>query len=207
MRTKGRITSWNHEKGYGFISPNAGGERLFVHINAFRNRSRRPETNQLVTYALSTDDRGRPCAADATLAGDRLPRRTRRKSGSLSIIGAAIFLLFIGGSVLTGKIPPSVLVLYVIASIVTFLAYAADKSAARKGAWRTRESTLHVLSLLGGWPGALVAQQKLRHKSTKRSFQLAFWLTVLLNCGALVWLFTPAGTAILRSLMAVWREY
>ena len=81
--------------------------------------------------------------------------------------------------------------------------YAVDKSAARKGAWRTQESTLHLLSLAGGWPGALVAQQKLRHKSRKQSFRFVFWVTVLLNCGAFVWLFTPTGASALQSVQSL----
>jgi uncharacterized membrane protein YsdA (DUF1294 family) len=79
--------------------------------------------------------------------------------------------------------------------------YAVDKSAAKRGDWRTQESTLHFLSIAGGWPGAIVAQQKLRHKSKKQSFRVVFWVTVLLNCGAFVWLFTPTGAATLRSLI------
>jgi len=77
--------------------------------------------------------------------------------------------------------------------------YAVDKSAAKKGIWRTQESTLHLLSLTGGWPGALVAQQKLRHKSKKESFRLVFWATVVLNLGAFVWLHTPTGAATLQA--------
>ncbi|MCM0084364.1 DUF1294 domain-containing protein [Geomonas sp. Red32] len=71
--------------------------------------------------------------------------------------------------------------LYAAASLLTFLLYAADKTAARNGAWRIPELTLHTASLLGGWPGGLLAQRLLRHKSSKRSFQLVFWLTVAAN--------------------------
>ena len=201
MRTKGKITSWNDEKAFGFITPIAGGKQVFVHIKAFSNRNRRPEINQMVTYALSTDKQGRPCAVKATLAGDRLPEKTKRKNDSLSVIGAAFFLVIVGVSVLTAQIPPLILVLYMVVSLLTFIMYAVDKSAAKKGVWRTQESTLHLLSLAGGWPGALVAQQKLRHKSKKQSFRLVFWVTVLLNCGAFVWLFTPTGAATLQSLI------
>lgn len=201
MRTKGKITSWNDEKGFGFITPHAGGKQVFVHIKAFSNRNRRPEINQLVTYVLSTDKQGRPCAVKATLAGDRLPKKTKRKNGSLSVIGAAFFLVIVGVSVLTAKIPPLIFAFYMIVSLLTFIMYAVDKSAAKKGAWRTQERTLHLLSLAGGWPGALVAQQKLRHKSKKQSFRLVFRVTVLLNCGAFVWLFTPTGAATLQSLI------
>ncbi|MEL7668339.1 MAG: DUF1294 domain-containing protein [Actinomycetota bacterium] len=75
---------------------------------------------------------------------------------------------------------------YLAFSIVTFAVYAWDKSAARRGARRVPESTLHVLALLGGWPGALVAQQALRHKTRKQPFRTIFWLTVLVNCIVLV---------------------
>ena len=202
MRTKGKITSWNDDKGYGFITPFAGGKRVFIHIKAFSNSNRRPEINQVVTYALSSDKQGRPCAANATLAGDKLPEKTKQKNGSLPTIVAAFFLVIVGVSVLTAKIPPLILALYIVGSLFTFIMYAADKSAARKGNWRTKESTLHLLSLAGGWPGALIAQQKLRHKSKKQSFRSVFWVTVLINCGAFIWMLTPTGAATLQSLIS-----
>lgn len=70
-------------------------------------------------------------------------------------------------------------------NLLTFALYARDKHAARTGQWRTPENTLHLLSLLGGWPAAWVAQRALRHKTAKRSFQWVFWLTVVLNLGVL----------------------
>ena len=76
------------------------------------------------------------------------------------------------------------------------MAYALDKSAAQQGAWRTRESTLHLLALCGGWPGALVAQQTLRHKSSKAEFRMVFWATVLLNMAALGFLVSPYGAQL-----------
>jgi len=45
---------------------------------------------------------------------------------------------------------------------------------------------LHLLSLLGGWPGALIGQGLFRHKTSKQSFQFMFWLTVAINIGAIV---------------------
>jgi uncharacterized membrane protein YsdA (DUF1294 family) len=79
---------------------------------------------------------------------------------------------------------------YLVASIAAFAVYRVDKSAARDGSWRTPESTLHILSLLGGWPGAMIAQKVLRHKSRKASFQLVFWTTVAFNCAVLAWLWS-----------------
>jgi len=202
MRNKGKIKSWNDKKGFGFIMPSAGGKQVFVHIKAFSNRKRYPVINQIVTYALSTDRQGRPCAVEATLAGDRLPEKTTRVYGSLPVIGAAFFLVVVGISVLTAKMPPLILTIYLVASLLTFIMYAVDKSAAKEGSWRTQESTLHLLSLAGGWPGALVAQQTLRHKSKKRSFRSVFWVMVFLNCGVYIWLSTPTGASTLQTLIA-----
>ena len=61
---------------------------------------------------------------------------------------------------------------------------------------------MHWLSLLGGWPGALVAQQVLRHKSSKQSFRIVFWITVTINCGALAWIYTPAGAEFVEPWLA-----
>ena len=102
-------------------------------------------------------------------------------------------------SVISGKLPTVILWGYLLISLITFFAYAFDKVAAKDGAWRTKESTLHLLSLVGGWPGALIAQQKLRHKSKKQSFRSAFWFTVIMNVGIFAWMFTAAGSAMLNS--------
>ncbi len=61
----------------------------------------------------------------------------------------------------------------------TFLAYALDKHAARRGRRRIRERTLHLWSLAGGWPAAGMVQRVLRHKTAKASFQRGYWLAVL----------------------------
>lgn len=119
---------------------------------------------------------------------------------------AVIFLLFVAASVSLGRLPPVVLGLYLGASTASFLAYALDKSAAMNDRWRTRERTLHLFSLMGGWPGAMAAQRLLRHKSRKVSFQGLFWTTVALNCSACAWLFSASGARMLRSLPdSLWR--
>ena len=80
---------------------------------------------------------------------------------------------------------------YLLASVACFVVYAIDKSAARAGRWRTSESTLLLMGLACGWPGAALAQQWLRHKSSKPSFRARFWATVALNVGAFAWLASP----------------
>ena len=89
------------------------------------------------------------------------------------------------------RVPGWVAALYAGASVVCALVYAIDKSAAVAGRWRVSESTLHTLSLVGGWPGALVAQQVLRHKSNKAAFRAVFWVTVVVNVAGFVAIHSP----------------
>lgn len=178
-----------------------GGERVFAHIKSFTNRGRRPAVGNVVTYSMSTDGRGRPCAISATIAG--LPKTAKPKQfGALSYVVAAGFLLVVAGTVLVSAIPMTVLLFYLVVSTATFVAYAVDKSAAKKGGWRTSESTLHLFSLVGGWPGALIAQNGLRHKTRKQPFRTVFWATVVLNCAAFIWLFTPEGAKAWQSAVS-----
>jgi uncharacterized membrane protein YsdA (DUF1294 family) len=179
----------------------AGGKRVFIHVSALSNRYRRPEVDEFVTYALSKDKQGRPCAANATLAGDKLRKKAAQKSSQFSLVFVLAFLFVISVSVATRALSSIVLVAYVTLSLITFIAYAIDKSAAKRGRWRTSEGTLQLLGLIGGWPGAVIAQQALRHKSKKTSFRTVFWATVLLNCAALVWLHTESGRALLDSVL------
>ena len=77
------------------------------------------------------------------------------------------------------------LALYYGMSIITYGVYALDKTAAQNAGGRTPESALHLMSLVGGWPGALIAQVHLRHKTRKPSFLIGYWFTVIVNCIAL----------------------
>jgi uncharacterized membrane protein YsdA (DUF1294 family)/cold shock CspA family protein len=201
VRSKGKITSWNDGKAYGFISPMSGGKQIFIHVNAFSDRSRGPKVGQIITYDISTDKQGRPCAAKATLSGDRLQKNKKKSNSLASITVAVISLLVVAVSVLANKLPPTILAVYVGLSILTYFIYAVDKSAAKKGNWRIPERTLHLFALAGGWPGALVAQQKLRHKSKKKDFRFVFWITVILNCGIFIWLFSETELSLLDNLL------
>jgi uncharacterized membrane protein YsdA (DUF1294 family) len=74
-------------------------------------------------------------------------------------------------------------------SLITFIVYGFDKWKAKRGQWRVKENTLHLLSLLGGWPGAGLAQQFLRHKSSKKPFRIMYWVTVVANISIVIlWL-------------------
>ena len=86
-----------------------------------------------------------------------------------------------------GPVRLALLGLYAVTSCIAFALYGLDKSAARRGMWRTPELTLHAVSLIGGWPGALLAQSVFRHKTRKQPFRTVFWVTVVLNCAAASW--------------------
>jgi uncharacterized membrane protein YsdA (DUF1294 family) len=91
-----------------------------------------------------------------------------------------------------GRLPALLLAVYGLLSGVAFAMYRADKSAATAGRRRTRESSLHTVDVLGGWPGGLVARHLFRHKTLKQPFRTVYWCTVIVNCAALAWFVTAA---------------
>lgn len=191
MRYQGQISEWDDKRGFGFVRPREGAGRVFVHISAFPPGSRRPALEDMVRYGLAHDERGRPRATNVTyISGQTLAREWRRQSKGMSpaTLIAATFLALVAAAVIVGLLHWAVLVLYVLASVVTYSAYANDKYAAQTGRWRTNEGTLYLLGLAGGWPGGLIAQYRFRHKTKKISFQIFYWLTVGLNCMGLLWL-------------------
>lgn len=189
MRHVGRITNWNEDKGYGFVTPHGSGARAFVHIKAFPFGSRRPVDGDLVSYALTKDERGRNNAVDVRHAGQksvvRKPARTRRLPRIVLGVG---FVLAVAAAAAFGVVPATLLFAYVFLGGLSHVLYTVDKAAASKGRRRVPENTLHMVDLLGGWPGALVAQQQSRHKTAKVDFQVVFWFTVLANLAAVTWL-------------------
>jgi uncharacterized membrane protein YsdA (DUF1294 family)/cold shock CspA family protein len=201
VRYQGKITDWKDDKGFGFITPNGGGQRVFIHIKSFSNREQRPVGNELVTYELSHDTKGRPQANSVAFVGRQVTPASPSGRANAPLVLTAAFLVFVAGSVFAGKLPIAVVWIYLAASFVAFVAYALDKSAARNDQWRTKESTLHLFALAGGWPGALAAQRLLRHKSSKQSFQFVFWVTVILNCCVFAWFFSTSGAEALRSML------
>ncbi|CAK1836885.1 DUF1294 domain-containing protein [Vibrio crassostreae] len=115
---------------------------------------------------------------------------------SSSIKIAITYLMLVAISVLFAESSKALLVWYLVIGLVTFFVYAKDKRAAINGNWRVPEKTLHVFSVAGGWLGALIAQDKLRHKTQKQPFRAIYWLTVAINIAVFIWTLTPSGQAI-----------
>ncbi|MCF7503296.1 MULTISPECIES: DUF1294 domain-containing protein [Vibrio] len=115
---------------------------------------------------------------------------------SSSIQIAITYLVLVAVSALFVESSKALLVWYLVIGLVTFFVYAKDKRAAINGNWRVPEKTLHILSVAGGWLGALIAQDKLRHKTQKQPFRSIYWLTVAINVAVFVWTLTPSGQAL-----------
>lgn len=194
---KGTIRRWNDDKGYGFITPQGGGDNLFFHVSALKDRHRRPGEGEAVSFRPGKGRNGKPCAIAIDFLDDS---NWSGLVGSAFFLPGVIFLLLIV-TVTWAGLDPLVIALYMLMSLLTYAMYAADKSAARRNAWRVSENSLHLLSLAGGWPGALVAQKRLRHKTVKQPFKFLFWLTVTLNVAGFLWLLTPEGSTILNGIV------
>jgi uncharacterized membrane protein YsdA (DUF1294 family) len=169
------------------VVPNGGGDRAFVHVKAFQFGSRRPVDGDLISYAAGRDARGRINATEVRFAGQRIEHRKPPLPIPRMLLGCAA-LLAVGLGAAFGLLPLLLAVAYGLVSLLSYLMYSLDKSAARADAQRIPENSLHLVDLLGGWPGALIAQQRFRHKTVKASFQFVFWCTVLGNLAIAAWL-------------------
>ena len=192
MRVKGQITDWNDLRGFGFVSPLKGGQRVFVHVSAFPSGSRRPTEGEFVSYAIGSDERGRLCATQVTYAVRHAKRPVLRAQGRNShLIASCVAAAFLGAIVLlaiVGRLWWPVVCVYIVMSMAAFYAYKHDKQAAQASLRRTSEWTLVMLGLIGGWPGALIARHRYRHKTKKVVFKIGYWLSVGLNVAVLTWL-------------------
>ncbi len=202
MNHRGLLTAWSDDKGFGFITPAVGGERVFAHISAYAGRGR-PSVNREVSYTLTEDPQGRVRAGQFKYVG----------FGSLgaSVAPGVWFALLLVSGVIGvlasgfyfGYLPLILPATYAGVSLFVMVLYAIDKRAAMRGHRRIPEKRLHLFELLCGWPGALLAQQLFRHKTRKGSFRSIFWLCVLLNMSALAWLLMCPEAEIARRELGI----
>lgn len=195
----GQLIKWKDDRGFGFIQPVDGSQEIFLHISEIKDATRRPQVGDTIYYHVVAGQDGKISACNAFILGARskptvssLNNRAKSNPAStppfpvlqvlllsiLPIVGAIHFAWTTSN--------PLPLILYPAMSLLTFALYADDKSRAKRGNWRTSEKTLHLCELAGGWLGGFVAQRRLRHKSSKRSYQAVFWLIVAIHY--IVWL-------------------
>ncbi len=216
-KQQGRIKKWQDDKGFGFIETQ-NGDSIFFHINEFKAR-RRPEVGEPVVFTFGQDNQGRMQAKDVqelsfvqqkmAQKNQKIRQRNHKRSMQADFEAGQKKRLFLGvgfyGVLILlaamNKLSWLVVGWYVALGLITYMMYAKDKAAAQNNDWRTPESTLHLLSALGGWVGAMVAQTYLRHKSQKPEFRVAYYLTVVINMAGLLFILTGGGLAFLQGLL------
>ncbi|MDG2122542.1 MAG: DUF1294 domain-containing protein [Verrucomicrobiales bacterium] len=184
-REKGRIVVWDEGRGYGWLR--WGQEKVFFHIKEFGRGDVRLAVGDEVEFERGVDMKGRACAKALRSCGLRpdrknsRPKRRSKKAGVGSLMELVILLVLPGLGM--RKLPWEWWIgvgVMVAMSGIAFWMYAHDKRRAEEKGWWLAESSLHLVGVLGGWPGAFWAQWCLRHKSSKRSFQFVFWCVVFL---------------------------
>lgn len=188
---EGIVTIWKDDRGFGFIEPSDGGSRIFLNAKDVAQGLPRPVVGDAVRFTTVTDPNGKPRAVSVSPQGMTaltapIPRVRVRRSELLGWIAVLSFAVLLVTLTVMSNLPIWVGIAYVELSVASFAAYAVDKSAAVTGQWRVSETRLLLLGLLGGWPGAVVAQRVLRHKTRKSSFISIFWVTAAVNVMALV---------------------
>lgn len=194
---KGRLVVWKDDRGFGFIEPTSGGQRVFLHISAIKDANRRPQVGDEIHYQVMLGKDGKVRATMAFIKGATVRPAPDAPviSQPLTVATAAnppqswlLEMLLLSLIPLIGSLHfawtlanPLPLVVYPFMSVLTFKLYANDKFQAQNKRWRTPENTLHLCELLGGWPGAFIAQRRLRHKNRKTSYQTVFWSIVALH--------------------------
>ena len=202
MRDQGRLVEWFDEKGYGFIQPNdLSKERVFLHIKDFARPGPRPIAGCALEYRVILDERGRYRAQQVTyLKASQAavkPARAKnnivampRKASPMQLLCMA-YILALAGLSLAGLLSGVIVLGISIINLMSYWFYAQDKEAAQLGNRRVPENTLHLLSFLGGWPAAWLAQQRLRHKTQKQPFRKIYFCTIALNMLLILWLISP----------------
>lgn len=199
-RFTGKIASWNEERGFGFIMPSSGGKQVFVHAKALPRHARTPAIGTRVTFETAKDNLGRLRAEKVRTRGLGWPFGPAFGA----FFAALVYIVLVAKLARDGRLPIALLWIDVGLSVISLVLYYFDKAAARQSAQRIPENTLHLVALLGGWPGALYAQQLLRHKSSKASFRIVFWLTVAINAAAMVYMLLPPGSWLVELLDRLW---
>ena len=212
MQKSGVIVRFDAVRGFGFIRCPDSVADVFFHVRDFRGAGAGPVEGLAVIYE-EIDVGGKGPRGMAVRARDGAPavlshmERTRRTtarrprephawSGKLTMLPLILaYAALLHWAFVHRRVSVESLQLLAIVNMLCFVIYWRDKSAARHGGWRTSEMRLHLFSLLGGWPAAWIAQQWLRHKSSKDSFQDTYRVTVLghwTGLAAWLWFTLPA---------------
>jgi uncharacterized membrane protein YsdA (DUF1294 family)/cold shock CspA family protein len=191
-RSRGRLVSWNDERGFGFIAPEGGGQDVFVHASAFAKEGRHIEVGHDYEFDLDLGKDGRPKAKRVTTIAAPAPPPPKpsflsqlvHRGPRMLVIPAFLFIVLAIASV--QPVSANWFVIYGVASVACFAGYGLDKMAASQKQWRVSETILLLIGLVGGWPGGILGQEVFRHKTQKKTFRTLFWMSVAINMAAFV---------------------
>ena len=207
----GVLTEWNDQRGFGFITPDDGGQKVFLHVKSLAASARRPVLGDLFFYKLSKDDRGRPRAEEAyQTAFDEKRCLTFRHSvlKGLAYCWPLAVIPAFALTAITRKFWIGLCAAFALNSILVILFYWEDKHLAQYKYWRIPENRLHTWEFLCGWPGALYAQQAFRHKRKKISFMAWFYLCTIANIIGLALLFRYVAIGAMEEAIGnLWNEF
>lgn len=221
MKKQGTVVRWDSEKAFGFIRCPQIPADVFFHLRDFGGPGQPAEGLKVMFEDIHVGGKGPralsveparntivnepPAAAPPPAGADLLPRSqpgSRSRSQwqkkrderplwiALGLIAFWLLLWLVGIGM--GRFPWVILTAVVLVNLAAFYLYWRDKAAAVSDIRRVPEDWLHAVALLGGWPGAWFAQQIFRHKTSKPSFRLVYWVTVGVNILALLaWIAWP----------------
>jgi uncharacterized membrane protein YsdA (DUF1294 family)/cold shock CspA family protein len=189
-KQRGVCVKFDADRGFGFIRPataaGAKDQDVFVHVRNIDGR-KVLRAGQPVTYHVTRTDKGP--AAIKVRPGSVLATPFLR----YLLIGLGSALLLLVGLANALDRPASFalwLLFWVIAMSLTALGlYGYDKAQAINGGQRIPEAVLHLVTALGGSPGAFVGMRLFHHKTGKAAFQVVFWVILAVQLALAAWWF------------------
>ncbi|MBH5329044.1 DUF1294 domain-containing protein [Eikenella sp. S3360] len=182
----GKVVRWRDEEQAGYIKVKSIKARVFFPQSAFVFRDKRPAKHQQVSFVLGRR-RGEWVATRVIPQGYELGWADREStpSGTVlgggfseTLLGSAFILLYLAA---VSFISLPLASAYLLASCLLLILYRTDKRSAQNGRARVPDAVLHLLAVLGGWPGGLMAQMRYQHHTANIHFVRTFWFSVALN--------------------------
>ena len=172
IKMEGVIVKFDESRGFGFIRSKDFSKDVFVHVRNIPDRQALA-LGQKVMFDTTKTRKG-------LLAINVIPGKKAISPyavfGILGILGTGLmtFVSYYQGLNIVWSYFLSI-------NLLTFFFYGYDKKFSRTSYFRIPESILHSLAICGAAPGGLVGQMVFRHKTMKKSFQIVYWVIVIVQ--------------------------